>query len=186
MRSPTYPALSFAEPGDPDQGDALRWVGKLSQQVHSGFRDRGRLPRGRSRAPPPARRAEVAPVQGHRASRCASFEPNSSREVKTDRRSIALGRRAVGRAEAAARATNPIQRYRVVVSEKLRLTISFESPDEDGWIVAHVVEVPGAISQGRTREEARENVIDALRLMLSPDDGDAPDESVALEVLLPA
>ena len=35
------------------------------------------------------------------------------------------------------------------------------------------VEVPGAISQGRTREEARENVIDALRLMLAGDDGDA-------------
>jgi predicted RNase H-like HicB family nuclease len=35
------------------------------------------------------------------------------------------------------------------------------------------LEIPGAISQGRTRDEARENVIDALRLMLSPDDGDA-------------
>jgi predicted RNase H-like HicB family nuclease len=74
----------------------------------------------------------------------------------------------------------------VSVSEKLRLTIAFEEPDEEGWIVAQVVEVPGAISQGRTREEARENVIDALRLMLSPDDGDTSDESVALEVLLPA
>ncbi len=72
------------------------------------------------------------------------------------------------------------------VSEKLRMTIAFDGPDENGWIVAQVVEVPGAISQGRTREEARENVIDALRLMLSPDDGDASDESVALEVLLPA
>jgi predicted RNase H-like HicB family nuclease len=30
------------------------------------------------------------------------------------------------------------------------------------------------ISQGRTREEVRENVIDALRLMLSPDDGIRP------------
>ena len=34
------------------------------------------------------------------------------------------------------------------------------------------MEVPGALSQGRTREEARENVIDALRLMLTPDDDD--------------
>jgi len=32
-----------------------------------------------------------------------------------------------------------------------------------------VEEVPGAISQGRTRPEARENVIDALRLMLTPE-----------------
>ena len=61
----------------------------------------------------------------------------------------------------------------MTMSEKLRLTIAYEEPDEDGWVVARVVEVPGAISQGRTRQEARENVIDALRLMLSPDDDDA-------------
>ena len=65
-----------------------------------------------------------------------------------------------------------IGRYGVVVNERLWLTITYEVPDEDGWIVARVVEVPGAISQGRTREEARENVIDALRLMLSPDEDD--------------
>ncbi len=58
------------------------------------------------------------------------------------------------------------------MSDKLRLTIAYEEPDEEGWIVARVVEVPGAISQGRTRDEARDNVIDALRLMLSPDDDD--------------
>lgn len=51
------------------------------------------------------------------------------------------------------------------------MTISYDEPDEEGWIVARVIEVPGALSQGRTHEEARENVIDALRLMLSPDDG---------------
>ena len=56
---------------------------------------------------------------------------------------------------------------------KLRLTITYQEPDEAGWIVASVVEVPGAMSQGRTREEARENVIDALRLMLTPDDDDS-------------
>lgn len=60
------------------------------------------------------------------------------------------------------------------VTDRLRLTISFDEPDEQGWIVARVVEVPGAMSQGRTREEARENVIDALRLMLSPDDSEEP------------
>ncbi len=51
------------------------------------------------------------------------------------------------------------------VSEPLRLTIVFE-PDEDGWIVASIPEVPGALSQGRTRDEARENVIDALHGIL--------------------
>lgn len=50
------------------------------------------------------------------------------------------------------------------------LTIAFDSPDEDGWIVARVLEVPGAMSQGRTREEARENVLDALQTVLTPDE----------------
>jgi len=56
-------------------------------------------------------------------------------------------------------------------------TISFDSPDEEGWIVARVLEVPGAMSQGRTREEARENALDALRTVLTPDEelaGQAP------------
>lgn len=56
-------------------------------------------------------------------------------------------------------------------------TISFDSPDGEGWIVARVLEVPGAMSQGRTREEARENVLDALRTVLTPDEelaGEAP------------
>jgi predicted RNase H-like HicB family nuclease len=67
------------------------------------------------------------------------------------------------------------------MTDRLRFTIAFDEPDEEGWIVARVVEVPGAMSQGRTREEARENVIDALRLMLSPDDGDeGGSESVEL------
>jgi hypothetical protein len=34
---------------------------------------------------------------------------------------------------------------------------------------------PGAISQGRTREEARENVVDALRLILKPEPGESMD-----------
>jgi predicted RNase H-like HicB family nuclease len=49
-------------------------------------------------------------------------------------------------------------------------TIAFEPPDEAGWIVARVLEVPGAMSQGRTREEARENALKALRVVLAPDE----------------
>ena len=49
-------------------------------------------------------------------------------------------------------------------------TIAFDRPDEAGWIVARVLEVPGAVSQGRTREEARENVLDALQTILTPDE----------------
>ena len=63
------------------------------------------------------------------------------------------------------------------------MRIAYDEPDEAGWIVARVVEVPGAISQGKTRAEARDNVIDALRLMLSPDDGEAAaDETVELQL----
>jgi predicted RNase H-like HicB family nuclease len=54
------------------------------------------------------------------------------------------------------------------VPEQLDLTIVYE-PGEDRWIVVSIPEVPGVFSQGRTRDEARENVIDALRLMLSPE-----------------
>ena len=51
------------------------------------------------------------------------------------------------------------------MSESLRVTIVYEQ-GEDGWVVASIPEVPGANSQGRTREEARANVIDALRGIL--------------------
>lgn len=45
-------------------------------------------------------------------------------------------------------------------------------------------EVPGAVSQGRTRAEARENVLDALRLMLSPEPGAIAEDSEAVELTL--
>lgn len=58
------------------------------------------------------------------------------------------------------------------MNDRLRITITFDEPDEAGWIVARVVEVPGALSQGRTREEARENALDALQVVLAPDSDD--------------
>lgn len=51
------------------------------------------------------------------------------------------------------------------MTRSLRLTIVYEDAG-DGWIVARVPEVPGAISQGATRADAKENVIDALRGIL--------------------
>ena len=59
------------------------------------------------------------------------------------------------------------------MSESLSLTIVYEQGD-DGWIVASIPEVFGVHSQGRTREEARENVIDALREILALRFGDHP------------
>jgi predicted RNase H-like HicB family nuclease len=58
----------------------------------------------------------------------------------------------------------------------LAFTIHFSDGGE-GWIMAQVAEVPAAISQGRTREEARANVLDALRLVLSPEPAAAEDLS---------
>ena len=84
-------------------------------------------------------------------------------------------------------ATPASRRYAEIMGERLQLTITYDEPDEDGWIVASVVEVPGAMSQGRTRDEARANVIDALRLMLSPDDDDphvARGQSESLDLIL--
>jgi predicted RNase H-like HicB family nuclease len=37
---------------------------------------------------------------------------------------------------------------------------------DDGWITAEIVEVPEAMSQGRTLDEAKVNVADALELAL--------------------
>jgi predicted RNase H-like HicB family nuclease len=62
-------------------------------------------------------------------------------------------------------------RYTRLMSETMDLTIVYEDGD-DGWIVASIPAVPGVLSQGRTREEARENVLDALALMLSPEPGE--------------
>jgi predicted RNase H-like HicB family nuclease len=74
-----------------------------------------------------------------------------------------------------------------IVPEQLDLTIIYE-PGEDGWIVASIPEVSGVFSQGRTKEEARSNVIDALRLMLSPLPGSAEDgrEREALHLTIAA
>ena len=60
------------------------------------------------------------------------------------------------------------------MSEPLHVTILFEQ-GEDGWVVASIPEVPGANSQGRTRDEARANVIDALRGILELRFGEHPD-----------
>lgn len=71
------------------------------------------------------------------------------------------------------------------VSDALQLTIRYEL-GEDDWIIASIPEVPGAMSQGRTREEARANVIDALRLLLKPQPDAAPSDSESLQLTIAA
>jgi predicted RNase H-like HicB family nuclease len=55
------------------------------------------------------------------------------------------------------------------MSDEVHLTIRYSDAGE-GWVTAQVVEIPGAISEGSTREEARANVLDALATLLTPDD----------------
>lgn len=68
------------------------------------------------------------------------------------------------------------------MSDSVHLTIVYEAGD-DGWIISSIPEVPGTMSQGRTRQEARANVIDALQLMLSPEPGQDERESADHESL---
>lgn len=59
------------------------------------------------------------------------------------------------------------------VDPSVRLTITYEE-GEDGWIIASVPEVAGVHSQGKTREEARANVLDALNEVLQVRFGEHP------------
>ena len=63
----------------------------------------------------------------------------------------------------------------VSVMPELDLTILYEDAG-DGWIMSSIPAVPGVLSQGRTREQARENVLEALALMLSPEPPEAGDD----------
>ncbi len=48
----------------------------------------------------------------------------------------------------------------------LTYTATF-TPGEDGWVCAQIVELPEAISQGRTFEEAKANVAEALEAAIA-------------------
>jgi len=56
------------------------------------------------------------------------------------------------------------------------VTVVYER--SEGWVCARLLELPGAISQGRTIEEARANVLEAARdlLELYRDEQRAPEE----------
>jgi predicted RNase H-like HicB family nuclease len=73
------------------------------------------------------------------------------------------------------------------VSDELHLTIRY-SDAGDGWVTAQIAEIAGAISQGATREEARTNVLDALELLLTPDEqltgATQPDDSESLTLTI--
>ncbi len=49
-----------------------------------------------------------------------------------------------------------------MITMDCQFTIVFE-PAEEGGYTAYIPEIPGAVSEGETVEEAREMVLDALR-----------------------
>jgi predicted RNase H-like HicB family nuclease len=48
---------------------------------------------------------------------------------------------------------------------KCEYTVVYQ-PIEDGWIMATIPELPGAVTQGRTMKEAREMIKEAVALLL--------------------
>jgi predicted RNase H-like HicB family nuclease len=59
-------------------------------------------------------------------------------------------------------------------------TVAFQ-PIEDGWWFARCLEVPEAFTQGETLEEARENIRDAIELILEDRREEAEKELEGLE-----
>ena len=59
----------------------------------------------------------------------------------------------------------PIQYWHVFVYLDMKFTAIIEQ-GESGWYVGQIEELPAAISQGRTIEELKVNLLDALKLIL--------------------
>jgi predicted RNase H-like HicB family nuclease len=66
-------------------------------------------------------------------------------------------------------------------NDAIDLTVVYEDAGA-GRLTASIPVVPGTISWGRTQAEARSNVVDALRTMLSVEPEDIPDGATAERV----
>jgi predicted RNase H-like HicB family nuclease len=63
-------------------------------------------------------------------------------------------------------------------------------PEENGWFVGWVEEIPGAISQGRSLDECRQNLRDSLSLIVETHrdeariglDGSCIQEAIEIEI----
>ena len=52
------------------------------------------------------------------------------------------------------------------MEEELKLTMVIEN-GEQGWLVGQIAEMPGVMTQGKTIEVTRENLLDALQEYLA-------------------
>ena len=64
------------------------------------------------------------------------------------------------------RQPSPVRRKSVATPRKVRASFL----RRDKWWVAWTDDVPGALTQGKSLDEARENLKDAIRMMLEPAD----------------
>ena len=61
---------------------------------------------------------------------------------------------------------------------KLRIIIE---PDEDVYI-AYCPELPGCVTYGKTEEDARRNIIEAIELYLRPSEEKVPKDAKVFEI----
>ena len=61
---------------------------------------------------------------------------------------------------------NGIQYVYIIRGADMDFKISIEQ-DEDGWYIVTVPALPGCVSQGKTEEEAKKNIAEAIELHLS-------------------
>jgi hypothetical protein len=72
-----------------------------------------------------------------------------------------------------------------LIEHPAHLTVRYET-NPDGWVTAQLVEIPAAISQGRTPDEAWVNVLDALHdLTHEPTFAETVAVSIQVHVLEP-
>jgi predicted RNase H-like HicB family nuclease len=72
---------------------------------------------------------------------------------------------------------------KTLMGETVHATVHYEDGG-DGWVMATIPKVPETIGQGRTREQARESVIGALQLALTPDEQLAGSRATSEDELL--
>ena len=64
----------------------------------------------------------------------------------------------------------------------MKLTAVIEKSN-DGWFVGQIEQIPSAISQGKTLEELRLNLIDALKLLLETNKEEIAKDYIGKEII---
>jgi predicted RNase H-like HicB family nuclease len=69
------------------------------------------------------------------------------------------------------------------MQNNLKLTMAIR-PGMDGWFVGKIVEIPGVLTQGKTVDETKSNLLDALALYLEVEREEQQGEMKAQNVVL--